>query len=111
MSVHSSVNMDDPDYQKSLTDPQAEIDAHIQAIRIICTKYKLPYFLVINHPHKTKDTWTTQMAAKIFKSEDAIGLFDTVDNLVHRASGGLLQVSPVDEAFDDFKKEKEDDDD
>ncbi len=94
------MDMNDPAYKGSLTDPQAEIDEHLQAIRKIANRYKLPYFIVINHPGRD-ERWVTQMAAKVHKAGDAMGLFSTVDTLLMRASDGLLEVAPVRDSLEE----------
>lgn len=100
--------MSDPNYRASLTDPQSEIDDHLQEIRKICDRYKLPYFLVINHPAPSGEGWTTQMATKVYGNGDSYGLFSTVGILVARASDGVLQIAPADEDDEDFDPEDDD---
>lgn len=104
-----SMNMSDPNYRASLTDPQSEIDDHLQEIRKICDRYKLPYFLVINHPAPSGESWTTQMAAKVYGKGDAYGLFSTVGVLLSRASDGVLEVAPTDKIDGDDFDPKDDD--
>lgn len=44
------IPMDTPEYDASLTDPMAEVDAHFKALRDICQRYGLAFFLMVTHP-------------------------------------------------------------
>lgn len=103
---NDSINMNDPAYKSSLTDAQAEVDDHLQAIREIASRYKLPYFIVINYPNP-EGRWTTQMAAKVHTEGDAVGLFSTVDILLQRATEGRLSVAVANDDDDDDKEDWE----
>lgn len=100
-----SMDMRDPQYRASLTDPQSEIDDHLQEIRKICDRYELPYFIVVNHPAPSRESWTTQMASKVYNDGDSYELFSTVNSLVMRASDGMLEIAPTERLDDEFQSD------
>lgn len=104
--ISRTIYMDSPGYANTLTDPMAEVDEHMAALKGIADRYGLGYFLLVNHPMRD-GTVKHQFRCEAVPPVTAAQFYDGLTIELAAISGGTKRIVDV---IDEVERQMEDDD-